>query len=192
MENLERVKAGFYRLLEIVMVITMIVMFVLVFINVMLRMIFNTGIDFAEELPRFAFIWMTFIGAIIGMHKHTHLGVDMLVAALPVLGRKICWGISQVIMTVCSLYMLYGTWLQHEIIASNASAVMQMSMLWVYGVSYLTGTAITIICLSNLVRLFLGQVDESELVDVQEEGMEDAHEAQREIKEQMHCEGGQP
>jgi tripartite ATP-independent periplasmic transporter dctQ component len=192
MENLERVKAGFYRLLEIIMVITMIVMFVLVFINVMLRMIFNTGIDFAEELPRFAFIWMTFIGAIIGMHKHTHLGVDMLVAALPVLGRKICWGISQVIMTVCSLYMLYGTWLQHEIIASNASAVMQMSMLWVYGVSYLTGTAITIICLSNLVRLFLGQVDESELVDVQEEGMEDAHEAQREIKEQMHREGGQP
>ena len=158
----------------------------------MLRMIFNTGIDFAEELPRFAFIWMTFIGAIIGMHKHTHLGVDMLVAALPVLGRKICWGISQVIMTVCSIYMLYGTWLQHEIIASNASAVMQMSMLWVYGVSYLTGTAITIICLSNLVRLFLGQVDESELVDVQEEGMEDAHEAQREIKEQMHREGGQP
>ncbi|MFA9949598.1 TRAP transporter small permease [Dentiradicibacter hellwigii] len=192
MENLERVKAGFYRLLEIIMVITMIVMFVLVFINVMLRMIFNTGIDFAEELPRFAFIWMTFIGAIIGMHKHTHLGVDMLVAALPVLGRKICWGISQVIMTVCSLYMLYGTWLQHEIIASNASAVMQMSMLWVYGVSYLTGTAITIICLSNLVRLFLGQVDESELVDVQEEGMEDAHEAQREIKEQMHREEGQP
>ena len=192
MENLERVKAGFYRLLEIIMVITMIVMFVLVFINVMLRMIFNAGIDFAEELPRFAFIWMTFIGAIIGMHKHTHLGVDMLVAALPVLGRKICWGISQVIMTVCSLYMLYGTWLQHEIIASNASAVMQMSMLWVYGVSYLTGTAITIICLSNLVRLFLGQVDESELVDVQEEGMEDAHEAQREIKEQMHREGGQP
>ena len=192
MENLERVKAGFYRLLEIIMVITMIVMFVLVFINVMLRMIFNTGIDFAEELPRFAFIWMTFIGAIIGMHKHTHLGVDMLVAALPVLGRKICWGISQVIMTVCSLYMLYGTWLQHEIIASNASAVMQMSMLWVYGVSYLTGTAITIICLSNLVRLFLGQVDESELVDVQEEGREDAHDAQREIKEQMHREGGQP
>lgn len=191
MENLERVKAGFYRLLEIIMVITMIVMFVLVFINVVLRMLFNTGIDFAEELPRFAFIWMTFIGAIIGMHKHTHLGVDMLVAALPVLGRKICWGISQVIMTVCSLYMLYGTWLQHEIIASNASAVMQMSMLWVYGVSYLTGVAITIICLSNLVRLFLGQVDESELVDVQEEGMEDAHEAQREIKEQMHREGRQ-
>ena len=72
------------------MVITMIVMFVLVFINVMLRMIFNTGIDFAEELPRFAFIWMTFIGAIIGMHKHTHLGVDMLVATDVLHLREYC------------------------------------------------------------------------------------------------------
>ena len=190
MSNLERAKSGFYRLLEIILVITMIVMFVLVFINVMLQIFFNTGIDFAEEVPRFAFIWMTFIGAIIGMHKHTHLGVDMLVAALPVLGRKICWGISQVIMTICSLYMLYGTWLQHEIIASNASAVLQLSMLWVYGVSYLTGVAITFICISNLIRLFLGQVDESELVDVQEEGIEDARATEMEMKEQAQREGG--
>ncbi|SDG88945.1 TRAP transporter small permease [Propionivibrio dicarboxylicus] len=180
---LHAVRSGFYRLLEVILVISMVVMFVLVFLNVMLRIFFNTGIDFAEEIPRFAFIWMTFVGAVIGMNKHTHLGVDMVVAALPVFGRKVCWGISQVIMTVCSLYMLYGTWMQHEIIASNASPVLQLSMLWVYGVSYLTGTAITIICLSNIVRLLLGQVDESELIDVQEEGMEEAHEIEKEMAE---------
>ncbi len=186
MDNLvQTIKAGFYRLLEVILVITMAVMFVLVFINVMLRIFFNTGIDFAEEVPRFAFIWMTFVGAIIGMHKHTHLGVDMVVAALPVLGRKVCWGISQAIMAVCSLYMLYGTWLQHDIITANVSPVLQLSMLWVYGVSYLTGTAISFICLSNLVRLFLGRVSENELIDVQEEGMEEAHEAEKEIAEQM-------
>jgi len=177
------VRSAFYRLLEVILVISMVVMFVLVFMNVMLRIFLNTGIDFAEEIPRFAFIWMTFVGAVIGMNKHTHLGVDMVVAALPVFGRKVCWGISQVIMTVCSLYMLYGTWMQHEIIASNASPVLQLSMLWVYGVSYLTGTAITIICLSNIVRLLLGQVDESELIDVQEEGMEEAHEIEKEMAE---------
>ena len=184
-EFVQTVKGWFYRLLEVVLVISMAVMFVLVFVNVMMRIFLNSGIDFAEEIPRFAFIWMTFVGAVIGMHRHTHLGVDMVVAALPVLGRKICWGISQVIMTVCSLYMLYGTWMQHEIIESNASPVLQMSMLWVYGVSYLTGTAITIICLSNLIRLFLGQVDESELIDVREEGMEEAQEIEKEMAEQV-------
>lgn len=187
---LQTVKGWFYRMLEVVLVLSMLTMFVLVFINVMLRIFFNSGIDFAEEIPRFAFIWMTFIGAIIGMHRHAHLGVDMVVAALPVMGRKVCWGISQAIMTVCSLYMLYGTWLQHEIISSNASPVLQMSMLWVFGVSYLTGTAITIICLSNIIRLLMGRVDESELIDVQEEGMEEAQEIEKEMAEHEAAQGG--
>jgi TRAP-type C4-dicarboxylate transport system permease small subunit len=180
---LHSVIKGFDRLLEFIMVICMVVMFVLVFINVMMRLCFNSGIDISEELPRFAFVWMCFIGGVVGMRRHSHLGVDMLVAALPVFGRKVCWGISQAIMGICSAYIFYGTWLQHEIIANNASAVMQISMLYVYGVSYLAGAAIAIICLVNLVRLFLGQVEESELIDVQEEGLEEAQEMEKEISE---------
>ncbi|MFT3961469.1 TRAP transporter small permease [Propionivibrio sp.] len=181
---LSRVNDGFYRLLEVIMVVCLLVMFVLVFINVMMRIFMNSGIDVSEELPRYAFVWMTFIGAVVGMRKHAHLGVDMVVAALPVLGRKVCWGISQAIMALCSLYMLYGTWLQHDIIAANASPVMQMSMLWAFGVSYLTGAAITLICIANLARLAFGQVAESELIDVQEEGLEEAHEVERELDAQ--------
>ena len=177
--------AAFYRALEVVMVICMVVMLVMVFGNVMLRLFLNTGIDLSEEMPRYAFVWMTFLGGIVGMHKRAHLGVDMVVRALPVLGRKVCWGISQAIMLVCSLYIVYGTWLQHEIIAGNASPVAQISMLYVYGVSYLTGTAIAVICAANLVRLALGQVEENELIDVEEEGMADALEAEHEIEVQQ-------
>jgi TRAP-type C4-dicarboxylate transport system permease small subunit len=173
---------GFDRLLEITLVGCMVVMFVLVFINVMMRLLFNSGIDLSEELPRFAFVWMCFVGAVVGMRRHSHLGVDMVVAALPLLGRKICWGISQAIMAVCSVYMLYGTWLQHDIIEKNASAVMQISMLYVYGISYMAGAAILVICLSNLVRLALGQVEEHELIDVLEEGMEEVHEVEKEFE----------
>ena len=174
---------GFDRLLEVTLVACMVVMFVLVFINVMMRLLLNSGIDLSEELPRFAFVWMCFVGAVVGMRRHSHLGVDMVVAALPLLGRKICWAISQAIMAVCSAYMLYGTYLQHDIIEKNASAVMQNSMLYVYGISYLAGAAIVVICLTNLVRLFLGQVEEDELIDVQEEGMEEAHELEKSIEE---------
>ena len=185
-EYMQTVKGWFYRLLEVVLVLSMVVMFVLVFINVMLRIFFNSGIDFAEEVPRFAFIWMTFIGAVIGMRRHAHLGVDMIVRLLPVFGRKVCWGISQTIMAICSLYMLYGTWVQHDILKANVSAVMQMSMLYVYGVSYLTGAVITFLCASNLLRLFLGQVEESELIDVEEEGMAEVHEMEAEMAAHAH------
>ena len=180
---------GFDRLLEVTLVGCMVVMFVFVFINVMMRLLMNSGIDISEELPRFAFVWMCFVGAVVGMRRHSHLGVDMVVAALPLFGRKVCWGISQAIMAVCSVYMLYGTWLQHDIIEKNASAVMQVSMLYVYGISYLAGAAIIIICLANLVRLALGQVEEHELIDVQEEGMEEAHEIEKGLEEQGKREG---
>jgi TRAP-type transport system small permease protein len=166
-------------------VLCMLVMLVMVFGNVVLRLCFNTGIDLSEEIPRYAFVWMTFLGAIVGMRRRAHLGVDMLVQALPVFGRKVCWGISQAIMLVCCIYIVYGTWLQHDIIKGNSSPVAQISMLWVLGVSYITGTAIGLICLSNLLRLLAGQVLENELIDVNEEGMADAIEAEHEMAAQQ-------
>ena len=172
------------RALEVVMVLCLVVMLVMVFGNVILRLFFNTGIDLSEEIPRFAFVWMTFLGAIVGMRRRAHLGVDILVQALPVLGRRICWGLSQAVMLVCCVYIVYGTWLQHEIIEGNASPVAQLSMLWVFGVSYLTGSAIGLMCLSNLVRLVAGKVSDDELIDVHEEGMVDALEAEREMAAQ--------
>lgn len=175
---------GFYRLIEIILVICMAVMLVMVFGNVMLRLFFNTGIDLSEEIPRFAFVWMTFLGGVIGLHRRSHLGVDMVVQALPILGRKVCWAISQVIMLICALFIFYGTWLQHDIIAGNASPVAQISMIWVYGVSYVTGAAIALICLSNLIRLARGQVADDELIDVHEEGLAEGLEAERDMKTQ--------
>uniref|UniRef100_C5CZC5 TRAP transporter small permease protein n=1 Tax=Variovorax paradoxus (strain S110) TaxID=543728 RepID=C5CZC5_VARPS len=180
------------RCLEIVMVLCMVVMLAMVFGNVLLRLFFNSGIDLSEEIPRYAFVWMTFLGAIVGMRRRAHLGVDMLVQALPALGRRICWGISQAVMLVCCGYIVYGTWLQHDIIAGTSSPVAQISTLWVFGVSYLTGGAIGLICLSNLVRLLAGKVEESELIDVHEEGMSEAIEAEREMVEQQARSGARP
>ncbi len=169
------------RALEVVMVACLAVMLVMVFGNVVLRLFFNTGIDLSEEIPRFAFVWMTFLGAVVGMRRRAHLGVDIVVQMLPAFGRRVCWAISQAVMLLCCVIIVYGTWLQHDIIRGNASPVAQLSMLWVFGVSYITGTAIAIICASNLLRLIAGKVADDELIDVHEEGMADALEAQREM-----------
>ena len=182
---LDKAVRGFYRLIEIILVLCMSVMLVMVFGNVVLRLFFNTGIDLSEEMPRFAFVWMTFLGGIIGLHRRSHLGVDMVVQALPIFGRKVCWAISQVIMLICALFIFYGTWMQHDIIAGNASPVAQISMLWVYGVSYVTGAAIALICLSNLLRLAQGKVRDDELIDVHEEGLAEGLEAERDMKAHM-------
>ena len=58
----------------------------------------------SEEVSRWLFLWMTFLGAIVALREHGHLGTDTLVSRLPRAGKKICLLIGQVLM-------LYVTWL---------------------------------------------------------------------------------
>ena len=52
----EKATRFFIGSLEAIMVICISIMFLLVLINVLMRFIFNSGIDIAEELPRFLFV----------------------------------------------------------------------------------------------------------------------------------------
>ena len=67
--------------LRVTIAVCLAAMVVLVFANVVLRYAFNTGITVSEELGRWLFVWLTFLGAIIAMKEHGHLGMDSLVAA---------------------------------------------------------------------------------------------------------------
>ncbi|MFA9441120.1 TRAP transporter small permease [Uliginosibacterium sp. sgz301328] len=161
---------GFYRLLEAILVICMVTMFVLVFGNVILRFFFNSGFDIAEELPRFMFVLMTFLGATVAMRDRTHISVNIVLSRLSIPARRVCWGICQVLILICACYMLYSSYLQHEIVRETLSPVMMISMLWVYGVSYIAGAAIGLHALANLLRLACGRVADDELMTVSEEG----------------------
>ena len=78
---------AYFWLLRAVIAVLLAAMVVLVFGNVVLRYGFNSGIAISEELSRWLFVWMVFLGAIIGMKAHAHLGVDSLVKVLPPFGR---------------------------------------------------------------------------------------------------------
>ena len=84
--------------LEALIALALAVMVVLVFGNVVLRYAFNSGITVSEELSRWLFIWGTFLGAVVALREHGHLGIDMVVGRLPPLGKKICLVASQLMM----------------------------------------------------------------------------------------------
>ncbi|NDP40923.1 MAG: TRAP transporter small permease subunit, partial [Rhodoferax sp.] len=55
----------FFKLLELLVVVCMVAMVLMVFGNVVLRYGFNSGIDVSDELSRYCFIWLTYIGAMV-------------------------------------------------------------------------------------------------------------------------------
>src|SRR5688500_4112856 len=103
---------GYFKLLKFLMALFLAIMVVLVFGNVVLRYAFNTGITVSEEVSRFLFVWLTFLGAIVAMREHGHLGVDMVVRALPAVGKKACLIVSQLLMLYATWLFLQGSWQQ--------------------------------------------------------------------------------
>ena len=143
-------------------------MVVLVFGNVMLRYGFNSGITLSEELSRWLFVWMTFLGAIVALRKHEHLGTDMLVGRLGPVGKKICMGISQLLMLFICVLLFKGAYEQAVINWSSTSAVMEASLSWVYFPGIIFAVLGGLMIAMDFFLLLSGQTQETQLTMFQE------------------------
>lgn len=173
----------FFKLLELLIVVCMVAMVIMVFGNVVLRYGFNSGIDVSDEMSRYCFVWLTYIGAMVAMREKGHLGVDTLVKHLGLGGKKLCLFLSEALMLGCNLLFFLGTWKMHELQVSNVSPVVGLSMIWVYGVGYVVGVVMAIMNLNVLYRLFSGQLREDELIQVIEtEGLAEVEQQLKKVK----------
>ena len=163
-----RLAGWFFRLLEAVLVLCLAGMAVMVFGNVVLRYGFNSGITESEELSRFLFVWLTFVGAILGVRENAHLGVEFLVRRLPRLGRQLCYAVGALLVLWCCWLLFWGTWAQHEVNMENYAPVTGLPMEAVYGVAYLTSASIAAVVGLRLVRLLRGRMTDAELIAAQE------------------------
>jgi TRAP-type C4-dicarboxylate transport system permease small subunit len=176
---------GYFHLLKIVIVACLAVMVVLVFGNVVLRYGFNLGITVSEELSRWLFVYLTFLGAIVALREHGHLGVDTLVKRLPSLGKKGCLVLSQLLMLWATWLFLQGSWEQTKINLDVTAPASGLSMGIFYGVGIIFAVSAGAILLHDLYRVLSGKVTEEELVMVKESEEQEEFEAlQRELAEQ--------
>ena len=165
----------FFKGLELLIVLCMLAMVVMVFGNVVLRYAFNTGITTSDEMSRYFFIWLTYIGAMVAMREKGHLGVDTLVKHLGLSGKKVCLFLSEAIMLGCNVLFFIGTFKMHDLQVTNISPVVGMSMIWVFGIGYIVAVVMGIMNVNVIYKLLTGQLSEAELVQVIEtEGLADA------------------
>ena len=159
----------FFKLLEFLVVVCLVAMVVMVFGNVVLRYGFNSGISISDEMSRYCFIWLTYLGAMVAMREGGHLGVDTLVKRLPAGGKKTALFISEVLMLLCNGLFLLGTWKMHELQVTNVSPVVGLSMIWIYGMGYVVATVMGAFNLRVMWRIVSGRITEAELVQVKED-----------------------
>ncbi len=156
------------RAFSALMVLCLALMVLMVFGNVVLRYGFNSSITMSEELSRWLFVWMTFLGAVVGLIQHAHLGTDALLARLPLLGRKICFVIAHVLMLGACWLMFSGALEQTRINLQSTSAVMEVSMAWLYGSGLMFSVLAALVITHELWRFCTGTLPDSALIGIKE------------------------
>ena len=140
----------------------------LVFGNVVMRYAFNSGFTISEELSRWLFVWLTFLGAVVALRSNSHLGTDMLVGRLGPAGKRICMGIALALMLYC-LWLLFRVLRSddHQLVVNQRrdGGVDGVVLLGGYGDGCPAGA---LIVLSDLWRLVAGKLDDDHLVLMQE------------------------
>ncbi|QDC08631.1 TRAP transporter small permease [Oceanicola sp. D3] len=137
----------FFKALEVVLVFLLAGMTIMVFANVVLRYGFGSGIDISEELSRFFFVWLIFLGAIVAMRHNMHMGFDLVVTSVSEPVRRVLLTVANGLVLAVCIMVLWGSLAQFHVNATNIAPVTRMPMFWVFGV---------LIPMSSLIGLMAG------------------------------------
>ncbi len=169
-----RIIHHYCQLIEALIAIALALMVVLVFGNVVMRYAFNSGFTVSEELSRWLFVWLTFLGAVVALRDNAHLGTDMLVGKLGPNGKRVCMGLSLIAMLYCLWLLFKGSYDQFLVNFQSTSPVLEASMGWFYASGMTFAVLGAPILMLDLYKLLSGQIDDDHLVLIQE-SEESAH-----------------
>jgi TRAP-type transport system small permease protein len=144
------------------------IMVVMVFGNVVLRKFFDSGITASEELSRWMFVWLTFLGAIIAVRENAHLGTDFLIGRLPVNGQKFCLVLGYGLMLYMCWMMFKGSYDQTIINWQTVAPATGLSEAWFYGIGMVFAASSAVVMMQGLYKLITGQIKDDELVNIRE------------------------
>jgi TRAP-type C4-dicarboxylate transport system permease small subunit len=90
LKNFEEIASGSF----------LVLMSVATFGNVVLRYVFNSPIQWAEEFSRYAYIWVVFLGAAACSKRKMHIVIDAVTSLLPIRAQALCAVLVEVIVLV--------------------------------------------------------------------------------------------
>lgn len=159
---------GYFRTLKALAALCLALMVLLVLGNVVLRYVFDTGLTLSEEMSRWLFVYLVFIGAVVALHERAHLGVDSLVNRLSARGRRACLVASLLLMLWATWLLLKGSWTQTLINLETTAPASGLPVAVVYAAGLFYGVSAGGILLWDLWAALTGALADADLVMVRE------------------------
>ncbi|MDG2915302.1 TRAP transporter small permease [Bisgaard Taxon 10/6] len=137
--------------IQILLGVMLAVMIALVFFNVILRFFFNSGLVWSEEVSRYVFVYVIYLGAIVAMKENAHLGVDTFIKKAPEKLKWLLFVLGRFIIIVVMAILFKGSLAMVIQSHTAKAAATGLPLSVVYGIGLLTGAAIILIALLNII-----------------------------------------
>ena len=117
---------------EVILVGMFALMVLIIFIQVIMRYIFNNSLSWSEELGKFLFVWISWLGISIGAKRKEHIKITMFIDKVSPKLKCLCDILSElIIFGICAVTAYYGL----ELVISQSQiffAGIKISMSWGY------------------------------------------------------------
>ncbi len=134
-----------------VIILLVSVMTIVVFLQVVYRYVLTQPLHWSEEMARYLFVWLSILGAALGLQRRGHFGLDLFYRMLPSRERRILeWIIYLLMGTVIFVILFQGIKLVQKTIPQESPA-MAISMGWAYACLPVGATLMAI----HLLAIFL-------------------------------------
>nr|WP_198044677.1 TRAP transporter small permease [Lysinibacillus timonensis] len=104
---------------RMILLILLGVMSVVIILQVFMRYVAQNSLSWSEELARFCFVWLVYIGISYGVKKAKHIRVEALLSALGRKGKYILNMLSLLLFLVFSVYAVYYGFTIYEVISNS-------------------------------------------------------------------------
>jgi TRAP-type transport system small permease protein len=108
------------------------VMTLVVFLQVVFRYALGRPLVWSEEMARYLFVWLSVLGAALGVQKGGHFGLDFFQRKMPEQGEKYLSLLIHLLMGAVVVVILFQGITLVQLTRLQESPAMSISMAWAY------------------------------------------------------------
>ncbi len=113
--------------------VLLVIIAVIVNWGVFCRYVLFAPLPWSEQIPKYAMIWMGFLGASVGISRNRHIGFDILVSRLPSMIRKIIIFAGHLIILIFLVMMtIYGVTFAFAVGFSSKAPMLPIPMFYLF------------------------------------------------------------
>ena len=132
-------------------IVISVVMVLVTLAQVVFRYVIAAPLPWSEELARYCFVWIVFLGGAVGLARGIHLGVDLFVNLLPPRARGALNALTSALIAGFAATVIYASYPVINMNMFQRSPALGVQMTWIYIAIPIAMALIFLICAERLI-----------------------------------------